>query len=51
MHIMKKHITLHKTNTTIKINKPEYTYIHVCVLGSQPHSVIFVVVLLAEMMS
>jgi hypothetical protein len=50
MHTIKKHITLHMISTTIKIIKPEYTYIQVSVLGSKPNCVKFVVVLLAELL-
>lgn len=49
MHIMKKLITLHMTSTTIEIIKPEYTYIQVSVLGSEPNWVKFLVVLLAKL--
>jgi hypothetical protein len=45
MHIVKKHITLHTDNIMIEATRPEYTYIHVSLLGSQPHSVEFVAVL------
>jgi hypothetical protein len=43
MHIAKKHITLHTDNITTEATRPEYTYIHVSLLGSQPHSVEVVV--------
>jgi len=49
MQIVKKHITLHMTSTTIEIIKPEYTYIQVSVLGSEPNGVKFLVVLLAKL--
>jgi hypothetical protein len=43
IHIVKKHITLHTDNITIEATRPEYTYIQASILGSQPHSVEFVV--------
>lgn len=49
MHIMKKHITLHMISTTVEIIKPEYTYIQVSMLGSEPNWVKFLVVLLAKL--
>jgi hypothetical protein len=45
MHIVKKHITLQTDSITTEATRPEYIYIHVSILGSQPHSVEFVAVL------
>jgi hypothetical protein len=49
MHTVKKNITLHTDNATTEATKPEYTYMHVSVLGSQPHSVEYVVDMLAKL--
>jgi hypothetical protein len=43
MHIVKKQITLHTDNIAIDATRPEYMYIQASILGSQPHSVEFMV--------